>query len=50
MIVTGSSFNFSGVGELASSLKIYALWIKSAALNVFEATGKVIGSVGNSTG
>ena len=50
LIVTGSSFNFSGVGELASSLKIYALWIKSAALNVFEATGKVIGSVGNSTG
>jgi len=50
LVVTGSSFDFSSVGEIASSLRVYALWIKGAAVNVFETTGKVIGSVGNSTG
>jgi len=50
LIFTGSSFNFSGVSEVASSFRVYALWIKSAAVNVFEATGKVIGATGNSTG
>ncbi len=51
LVVTGTSFNFSGVGDFISSLRVYLLWIKGAAVNVFEATGKVIGSVGkNSTG
>lgn len=50
LIFTGSSFNFSSVGEVVGSLRVYALWIKSTAVNVFETTGRAIGSVGNSTG
>jgi len=51
LIVTGSSFNFSSVGEVASSLRVYLFWIKDAAVNVFEATGRVVGFIGeNSTG
>ena len=50
LIVTGSSFDFSNIGEIASSLRIYAIWIKEAAISVFETTGRVVGSVGNSTG
>jgi len=53
LIVTGSRFDFSSIGEAISSLRGYFIWIKGAATNVFEATGKIIGSIsnsGNSTG
>ncbi len=45
LITTGSSFNFSSVGDVVSSLRGYAGWVKNAAVDVFEATGKVIGSI-----
>ncbi len=47
LIVTGSSFNFSSVGDVVSSLREYGIWIKGAAVKVFETTGKVIGSIKN---
>ena len=51
LVATGSSFDFSGLGETTSSVRVYFLWIKGAIVNVFEATGRVIGlNVGNSTG
>ena len=50
LIITGSSFNFSSVGDVVASLRGYAGWIKGAAINVFEATGKAIGNIKNSTG
>ena len=45
LVTTGSSFNFSSVGNVISSLGDYTDWVKNAAIDVFEATGKVIGSV-----
>ena len=51
LVSTGSSFDFSSLGEAASSMRVYFLWIKNAAVNVFETTGRVIGlDTGNSTG
>ena len=51
LVSTGSSFDFSSIGETASSMRVYFLWIKNAAVNVFETTGRVIGlDAGNSTG
>ena len=51
LVATGSSFNFSGLGEIASSMRVYFLWIKGAIVNTFEVTGRAIGlDVGNSTG
>lgn len=51
LMVSGSGFNFSGLGEAISSIRVYFLWIKGAIVNIFEATGRVIGlDVGNSTG
>ena len=47
LVITGSSFNFSSVGDVVSSLREYAIWAKGAAVKVFETTGKVIGSVKN---
>ena len=49
LVATGSSFNFSNVGEIFISVKTYAVWIKGATVNVFETTGRVIGIVKNST-
>ena len=46
LLFTGSSFNFSVINDVASSLKVYALWIKTAAVNVFKTTGKIIGATG----
>ena len=51
LTVTGSSFDFSGLSETVSSMRGYFLWIKGAAVNIFEVTGRTIGlDVGNSTG
>jgi hypothetical protein len=51
LVVTGSSFNFSSIGETITSLRVYFVWMRDAAVNVFETTGRVIGlSKGNSTG
>ena len=50
LITTGSSFNFSSVGDVVNSVKVYGVWMKGAAVSVFETTGRVIGAVKNSTG
>ncbi len=51
LVVTGSSFNFSNVGDVVSSLRVYFIWMKNVAVNVFEATGRAVGFIeGNSTG
>jgi len=44
--------DFSDLGQASSSVKGYFLSIKGAAVNVFEATGRIIGRLeaGNSTG
>ena len=47
LVVTGSSFDFSDVGSIVSSLRFYFLWIKGLAINVFEVTGKAIGLIKN---
>jgi len=44
--------DFSDLGQASSSMKGYFLSIKGAAINIFEATGRIIGRLGagNSTG
>ena len=46
LIATGSSFNFSGLNDVLSSMRVYFLWIKGALSNVFEVTGRAIGVKG----
>lgn len=43
LIVTGSEFDFSSVGSAVSSLRVYFIWLKGLAINVFEVTGRAIG-------
>ncbi|MCX6749509.1 MAG: hypothetical protein NTW17_02055 [Candidatus Pacearchaeota archaeon] len=51
LMVSGSDFNFSSIGDGLSSMRVYFLWLKTALGHAFEATGKVIGiKTGNSTG
>ena len=50
MIITGSSFNFSSVGDVFSSVRGYLVWIKNAAVSIFTTTGKAVGYATNHTG
>ena len=51
LFVSGSNFTFSSVDTTLSSFKGYFLWIKGLVTNIFQFTGKVIGTgVNNSTG
>ena len=47
MVITGSTFDFSSVGNVLSSLRLYLVWAKEAAVSVFEITGRAIGVVKN---
>lgn len=50
LMINGSGFNFAGVTTAAGSLRVYFLWIKGVAVNLFQVTGKAIGlHIGNST-
>ncbi|MDP3992392.1 MAG: hypothetical protein Q8P79_02715 [Nanoarchaeota archaeon] len=46
LVATGSSFDFSSLGKITSSMRVYFLWIKGALGNVFEVTGRAIGLKG----
>ena len=50
LIATGSTFNFSGIGDVVTSMRSYGIWMKNMAGTVFETTGRVVGTVKNSTG
>ena len=51
LLVSGSQFNFSSIGDAVSSVRVSLLWLKSAATDAFEFTGKAIGMIkNNSTG
>ena len=46
LISTGSSFDFSNIEKVTSSIRVYFLWFKGLISNVFEVTGKAIGIKG----
>jgi len=52
LMVSGTGFSFSGLDDAVSSIRVYFLWLKGLAVNVFDITGKVIGTAkfNNSTG
>lgn len=51
VFTSGNSFSFSSIDGIISSGKVYFLWIKGLVTNIFQFTGKVIGTgVNNSTG
>ncbi|HEA46397.1 MAG TPA: hypothetical protein ENH99_01300 [Candidatus Pacearchaeota archaeon] len=43
LVINGEGFDFSSIGGIFSSMRVYFLWLKGAFVNVFEFTGKVIG-------
>ena len=47
LVLSGSSFDFSNIGSIVSSLRVYFLWIKGLVINVFEVTGRAIGLIKN---
>jgi hypothetical protein len=50
LMMSGSNFNFSSLGDAVSSMRVSFLWIKGAIVHAFEITGKAIGlNVGNSS-
>ena len=50
LMVSGSDFNFSSIGDGLSSMRVSFLWIKAALVHAFEITGRAIGlNVGNSS-
>ena len=51
LFVSGSNFSFSSIDNVFSSFKGYFLWVKGLVTNVFQFTGKIVGTgVNNSTG
>lgn len=50
--VISGRLDYSAIGQTSSSIKGYFLTVKGVAVNVFEATGRIIGrlNAGGSTG
>lgn len=49
LMVNGSGFSFAGLDSAISSIKGYFLFIKGLIVNVFDFTGKVIGTAANNS-
>ncbi len=49
IFVSGTKFSFSSIDGIIASGKGYFLWIKGVVTNIFQFTGKAIGTAANNS-